>query len=65
MPVIAKVDLSTAKAQKNLPLNDLQQDYLGLVAANRGIKLPHLETEDHARAFLAHPIANVPRKTAS
>ena len=34
-------------------LNDLQQDYLGLIAANRGIELPHLETEDDARAFMA------------
>ncbi len=62
VPKIAKVDLSNAKVE-NLPLNDLQQDYLGLVAANRGIELPHLETEDDARAFLA-AIANTPPKTA-
>ena len=44
VPKIGKVDLSNAKAE-NLPLNDLQQDYLSLVAANRSIALPHIETE--------------------
>ena len=61
IPKIAKVDLSTAKVE-NLPLNDLQRDYLALVAANRDIKLPHMETEEHARAFLTEA-AKVPRKT--
>jgi phospholipase C len=62
VPRIAKVDLSNAKAE-NLPLNDLQHDYLALVAANRGIELPRLETEDHARAFLA-TIAKNHRKSS-
>lgn len=52
IPKIAKVDTSGLSVE-NLPLNDLQRDYLNLVAANRGIKLPHIETEDHARAFMA------------
>ncbi len=38
---------------ENLPLNDLQHEYLELVAANRGIALPALATEDDARAFAA------------
>ena len=52
IPTIPKVQLP-APEPANLPLNDLQQDYLGLIAANRGIELPHLETEDDARAFMA------------
>jgi phospholipase C len=62
VPTIAKVDLSNANVE-TLPLNDLQQDYLALVAANRGVELPHMETEDHARAFLA-TVANKPPKAA-
>jgi hypothetical protein len=52
IPTIPKVQLP-ASQPNNLPLNDLQQDYLGLIAANRGIELPHLETEDDARRFMA------------
>jgi phospholipase C len=52
IPTIPKVQLP-ASQPNNLPLNDLQQDYLGLIAANRGIELPHLETEDDARGFMA------------
>jgi phospholipase C len=63
LPTIEKVDLSDAKPEV-LPLNDLQQDYLALVAANRGIALPKMENEDHARAFLAS-IANIAPKPAS
>ncbi len=37
----------------NLPLNDLQRDYLELMAANRGLALPALRTEEDARAFAA------------
>jgi hypothetical protein len=52
IPTIPKVQLP-ADQPTNLPLNDLQRDYLGLIAANRGIELPHLETEDDARGFMA------------
>ena len=52
IPTIPKVQLPAVEPV-NLPLNDLQQDYLGLIAANRGIDLPHLETEDDARGFMA------------
>jgi phospholipase C len=38
----------------NLPLNDLQRDYVALVAANRGLECPAaMSTEEDARTFLA------------
>jgi phospholipase C len=63
VPEIPAVDLP-ASEPANMPLNDLQQDYIALVAANRGVEVPHLETEEHGRAFLKS-VASKPSKTAS
>jgi len=63
VPDIPKVELPDEKVD-DLPLNDLQQDYLALVAANRGVNLPALEKESDARTFLTNVIAKTPPKTA-
>ena len=56
-PVIGPVHLPAEAVQENLPLNDLQRDYVALVAANRGVRPAALATEQDARSFLAGIVA--------
>jgi phospholipase C len=64
VPVIAPVDIPDEAMKTDLPLNDLQIDYLSLVATNRGITLPPLEIESHARSFLQSVAPTPPTRTA-
>jgi hypothetical protein len=56
-PAIAPVQLPSDAIHKNLPLNDLQRDYIALVAANRGVQPAALATEQDARHFLSRIVA--------
>jgi hypothetical protein len=50
--VIAPVDVPSSTEKKVQPLNDLQLDYLAIVAANRNLELPPMQMESEGRAFL-------------
>jgi phospholipase C len=51
-PVIAPVHVPSSVEKKDQPLNDLQLDYLAIVAANRNLELPPIQMESEGRAFL-------------
>ena len=53
MPDIPYWTIPADAKSTNLPLNDLQRDYVALIAHSRGVACPPMRTEDDARRFLA------------